>query len=267
MMQVSRIEPYGYAADNVDLRTDVDDDLHSEIKQLLNDQGFVLFRGQQLSAAQQAEFSRRFGPFSAHNESDRLGLETEEDGSFKLRIYLNTEGIGSMPELDFHSDNAHNPFSLRYLSLFGIDFDTAGRDLQGGETMLANAANAVDRLPAGLRQKLEGLECRMSAESRGSFVRPCIEHHCETGRPYLVPSSLCEEFIGLSAEESADLMRQIRAVLYDPDHLYRHRWRAGDMLLWDNRMLHHARAYFDNRQTRTIRRCAIADELEPTAVF
>lgn len=266
-MQVSRIEPFGYEASGVDLRSVIDDGLFLELKQLLDDQGFVLFRGQQLSAAQQADFSRRFGPYSAHNESDRQGLETEEDGSFKLRIYRNTEGIGAVPELDFHSDNAHNPFSLRYLTLYGVDFDTNGNHLQGGETMLASAANAVDRLPRDLRQQLERMECRMTAQTMGSFVRPCIEHHCETGRPYLVPSSLCEGFIGLSAEESADLMRRIREVLYDPEHIYKHRWHAGDMLLWDNRMLHHARAHFDNRQTRTIRRCAIADEMEPTAVF
>ena len=81
-----------------------------------------------------------------------------------------------------------------------------------------------------------------------------------------MPSKLTEAILGVSPGESADLCQDIFAVLYDAAHLYRHTWREGDLLFWDNRLLHHARAWYDNSQTRTIRRCAIADEQEPTAI-
>lgn len=266
-MRVTRVQPFGYEVSSVDLRGDVSDELVEDLKQLMNEQGFVLFRDQGLNVAQQAGFARRFGPFSGHNQSDREGFAKKPDGSFTLRMYDNTEGLGSVPEIDFHSDNAHNPFSLRYLTLYGIDFGTDDERLEGGETMLANAAEALDRLPRELRRKLEGWQCHLAAQEHGNFARPCIERHCETGRPYLIPSSLTHEIIGLAPEEFAEVMGELRAALYDPVHVYRHQWREGDLILWDNRLLHHARAWFDNGRKRIIRRCAIADEMEPTAIL
>jgi len=266
-MQATRVQPFGYEVSGIDLRDDIGLAQVATLKELMNEQGFILFRNQQLDAAQQAAFARRFGPFSGHNQSDREGFAKSPDGSFTLRIYDNREGLGSVPELDFHSDNAHNPCSLRYLTLYGVDFGEGEERLAGGETMLANAAEALDRLPAELRQRLDGLKCHLAAQEHGDFARPCIERHCETGRPYLIPSSLTQEIIGLGPDEFDEVMAAIRSALYDPAHVYRHQWREGDLILWDNRLLHHARALFDNSTKRIIRRCAIADELEPTAIF
>jgi len=266
-MQERSIKPFGYEVSGIDLAAGLGDADFATLKELLNDQGLVLFRNQELTAGQQADFARCFGPFSAHNDSDREGLERREGDGPALRIYYNTSGIGSVSELDLHSDNAHTPYSLRYLTLYGIEFGKDGRPIEGGETLLVNVADAVDRLPQGLRKRLDKLECRISAQTMGSFVRPCIEKHCETGRPYLVPSSLTEAIVGLEPEESDALLQELRAVMYDPDHVYRHEWRPGDLILWDNRLLHHGRGWYDNTQARTIRRCAIADEREPTAVF
>ena len=265
-MDASKLEPFGYEVSGLDLREELSDAQIAELRELVHEGGFVLFRGQQLDAAQQAAFARRFGPFSGHNASDREGFEKKDGADFTLRIYTNTNALGSVAELDFHSDNAHNPFSLRYLALYGIDVTTDGKPLEGGETLLANAALAVERLPADLRDRLERLECRITAQTMGTFVRPCIERHWATGRPYLVPSKLTEAIIGLGRDESEALCEQIFAVLYDPAFTYRHRWREGDLLFWDNRLLHHGRGWYDNSQNRTIRRCAIADQLEPTAI-
>jgi taurine dioxygenase len=266
-MQAKRVEPFGYEISGMDLRRTLPDAEVAGLKALMNEQGFVLFRGQDLTAGQHASFARRFGPFSGHNQSDREGLAKRADGSFTLRMYDNAEGLGSVPELDFHSDNAHNPVSIRYLTLYGIDFGEGEERLTGGETLLANAAEAVDRLSPALRDRLAGQECHLAAQEHGSFARPCIERHCDTGRPYLIPSSLTQEIVGLCEDEFAEVMREIREALYAPEHVYRHEWREGDLILWDNRLLHHARAWFDNTTKRIIRRCAIADELEPTAIF
>jgi taurine dioxygenase len=266
-MHITRVEPFGYEVSGVDLREGIDAEQVDTLRQLMNEQGFVLYRGQELDASQQAAFARHFGPFSGHNQSDRDGFARQPDGSFTLRMYDNREGLGSVPEIDFHSDNAHNPFPLRYLTLYGVDFGEGEEQLEGGETMLANAAEALERLPEELRRKLEDRECHLAAQEHGAFAHPCIEHHCETGRPYLIPSSLTQEIIGLGPEEFAEIMGELRAAFYDPAHVYRHQWREGDLLAWDNRLLHHGRAWFDNSRKRIIRRCAIADELEPTAIL
>jgi taurine dioxygenase len=79
-------------------------------------------------------------------------------------------------------------------------------------------------------------------------------------------SQLTREIIGLDPKESAALEPELAVVLYDPDHIYRHTWHEGDLLVWDNQLGHDARAYYDNAQTRVLRRCAIADDDEPEAV-
>ena len=136
-MQVTRVQPFGYEVAGLDLREDIGDAQVARLVELMNEQGFVLLRDQQLDAAQHARFARRFGPFSGHNQSDREGLARRADGSFTLRMYDNREGLGSVPELDFHSDNAHNPVSVRYLSLYGVDFGEGGERLAGGETVVS----------------------------------------------------------------------------------------------------------------------------------
>jgi len=264
-MQVRGVQPFGCEVSEINLASGVREAEFASLKALLNEHGFVLFRNQEITASEQAAFARLFGPFSGHNESDRTGILTRDGDGPALRMYYNTEGLGSVNELDLHSDNTHTPYSLRYLTLYGIEFGKDGKPIDGGETLLANAADALDRLPAELRARLEDLQCRNSAQNMGSFVRPCIEHHWETGRPYLVVNSLTSEIIGLDPDEFGRVMTQLREIVYDPQFLYRHRWREGDLLLWDNRLLHHGRGWYDNSQKRTIRRCAIADELEPTA--
>jgi taurine dioxygenase len=63
--------------------------------------------------------------------------------------------------------------------------------------------------------------------------------------------------VGLDAEESKALIAEVRSYLYDESITYRHRWQVGDMLLWDNRRLQHARTPFDESKPRTLRRTPI----------
>ena len=64
---------------------------------------------------------------------------------------------------------------------------------------------------------------------------------------------------GINPARSEELKQAVTRIIYDPQFLYRHQWREGDLLVWDNRLLHHARSYYDNAQNRVLRRCAIAD--------
>jgi alpha-ketoglutarate-dependent taurine dioxygenase len=65
-----------------------------------------------------------------------------------------------------------------------------------------------------------------------------------------------------SATEKEQLMALANAYIADPEHLYRHAWEVGDLLVWDNLLLQHARPDFDPQERRTLRRCALAHDLE-----
>jgi alpha-ketoglutarate-dependent taurine dioxygenase len=52
--------------------------------------------------------------------------------------------------------------------------------------------------------------------------------------------------------------------LYDEDHVFVHRWRKGDLIMWDNHVLQHARAPVDASQPRELRRCMLAGDTAVT---
>ena len=265
-LSVVQIAPFGCQIEGVDLSAGVTPALADAVVRLLHAEGFVLFRDQVLDDARQIAIASHLGKLSGHNPEDRHGLLHCGAEGPRLQRMTNREGVGRASQLPFHSDNAHAEFPIRYLMLYALDVTTDGKPLVGGETLLANAADALTRLPKELHEEMSRLSCRLKAQSRSAFVRPCIERHWATGQPYLVPSHLTESICGIDLARSDELKQAVARVIYDPDFLYRHEWREGDLLIWDNRLLHHARAYYDNSQNRILRRCAIADDLEPEAI-
>jgi alpha-ketoglutarate-dependent taurine dioxygenase len=256
-VKVTRIAPIAVEVHDVDLATDMTPELAGEMEQLLRAEGVIMLRDQHLDDAGQIAFASRFGRFSQFNPEDRA--------SFVYRVD-NREGFGTQRELAFHADNMFTDYPLKYLMLYGLDVTTDGVPLAGGETVLTNCAAALDRLPARTVETLAGLECRTTTTNRGSHVRPCIQTHGVTGQPYLVISQITTEIMGVEPDAAAELLAEIERVLYDERFVYRHRWREGDLLMWDNCLVQHARAYYDNTQHRVLRRSAIADDSDPDAV-
>jgi alpha-ketoglutarate-dependent taurine dioxygenase len=256
-MTVVRMEPLGVEIRGVDLGADLTDDLVKDIERFLRSESAVLFRGQDLDDAGQIAFAARFGKFSQFNPEDK------ESHVYRVS---NREGFGQANDIVFHADNMFTDYPVKYLMLYGLDVTTSGVPLEGGETMLVNVADALDRLPAGMVGELATLRCRTTTEDRGSSVRPCLQTHAVTGQPYLVISQLTTEIVGATPEHGSELLRRVGGVLYDEAYIYRHKWREGDLLMWDNCLLQHARGHYVNSQNRVLRRSAIADDNEPTAV-
>ena len=100
----------------------------------------------------------------------------------------------------------------------------------------------------------------------GSVDRPLIGFHEATGRKTLALASHISEVSGHSPEESAALMRALTERATSPERCYSHRWRAGDMLLWDNRcVMHRARPFDLTRHGRDMRSVRLVDtaDVEP----
>jgi taurine dioxygenase len=256
-MKITKLQPFGVEMAEVNLATDVTDAFVSEAERLLRSEGAVLLRHQNLDDGGQIALARRFGKFSQFNPEDRA--------SPVYRIN-NREGFGKEQTVVFHADNMFTDFPLKYLMLYGLDVTTDGVPLQGGETALVNVAHAAERLEQVLCAELAMLSCRTITRDRGSSVRPSFQNHPVTGRRYLVISQLTHELVGVDSERSERLLRSVQDVLYDEAFVYRHHWREGDLLMWDNHLVQHGRGHYDNKQNRVLRRTAIADDDEPTAI-
>ena len=98
---------------------------------------------------------------------------------------------------------------------------------------------------------------RLGARPPGSFTSPPVRHalvrrHPETGERGLYLSDHAYAVEGWPAAEGRVLIERLLALCTRPDRVYRHRWRAGDVLFWDNRNMLHRAQGFDETQLRVM---------------
>ena len=148
----------------------------------------------------------------------------------------------------------------------------------GGETRYMDMSAAYEALPAEVKSKISGLQARHvydygantgnRAPTRESIgpntkvaVHPIVRTHRETGKPILFVSRLFTvEVLGLAHEEGDRLLETLFThIELRPDD-DSHHWQVGDFLVWDNRILQHARNNFPSSEKRAMRRVPIADE-------
>ena len=90
-------------------------------------------------------------------------------------------------------------------------------------------------------------------------------HRFDAARAKRGLAPLAEEIVGLDAAESKAVLAAIYDIQGRDEFVYEHVWRAGDLVMWDNRCLVHARTDFPPDQRRLLRRVTISDEYEVMA--
>jgi len=227
----------------------------------------VLIRGVDLSEDEQTVLTETLGEVSF------VSPVMKEGGARKYSFVSNDQADGKIGdgELLFHSDHTFFERPLRAIALYALAVPT-----EGGETLFADAGGAYRRLPDDLKRRIAGLEARHMAsygayegdkrpvfdpEARAKVrLQPMVWPHPDSAEEILFVSRLIAESIpALPPGESEALLERLFAFIEDPAHLYVHRWRVGDYLVWDNRQLQHARRTFDPSQKRTLRRVPIAE--------
>ena len=258
----------------VDLAKPLDDAGFTQILKAWHDHSLILLRGQSFSEDQQVAFGRRFGevaPWSrfAAKEKGRhpfimLVTNLKENGEF----------VGSLPEgeIEFHSDGIYIEQPSAGTMLHAVAIPS-----RGGQTAFANMYKAYETLPEALKTKLDGMKARhaftynsqkqgendqkKAAEDVASYDHPIFRTHPATGRKALYVNRLMtERIVGLSDDESRDILARLYAHIETPAFIYEHEWQVGDVLLWDNCCLVHARRDFPAQELRLMRRLTIAGE-------
>lgn len=157
----------------------------------------------------------------------------------------NSEPTGSLP-LPFHSDISFMPHPLEGLSLHAVSLP----GVPSSTTFVSNA-RAWDRLSPALRDELGDLTAdhvyEAPAEMALDWPRLAYPHrvrmtHRRTGRPFLfVSENHVTRINGLSEQRSAEVLAHLFATLYAADARYEHVWTEGELLVWDNLAIQHAR--------------------------
>ena len=129
-------------------------------------------------------------------------------------------------------------------------------------------------MPESLRQRLEGKSCLHLYDFKGDYTgfqdlesaspgSPRANHPILYREPGTDAVGVCVNRLTtirineLPMTESQELIDEVRSYLRNESIIYRHKWRKGDLLIWDNRILQHARGPFDKSLPRTLRRTPI----------
>jgi taurine dioxygenase len=242
------------------------------------------FSGQKLDDRVLMAFSARFGALDrvpvAAAGFDRLdsGLDPEAQDWVAVISSVKKEGkpIGGLGsyELVWHTDMSYNPLPPRASLLYALEVPP-----DGGNTGFLNMCTAYETLPADLKRAVEGRTCihdssRNSAgELRKGFqrtldvrhtpgaVHPLVRLHPVTKRKALFLGRRPGAYIhGLSIEESEKLLDAVWAHATQERFAWYQKWRAGDLVLWDNRCVMHRRDAFDESLRRLMHRTQIVGE-------
>lgn len=256
MVQIRRLGPQiGVEVTGVDVKM-LDDAGFAPIYQAWIDHNILVVRDQQLTIDDFLRYSRRFGVVEPHpSKSTRhpdypeitlLGVNKfGPDGTLNQAIYRRgAEG--------WHTDGAYDDEPFKATQLYGLAIPS-----HGGDTLFASGYAAYDALPQRLKERLDGVDGaftyggRRGAQAllnpedrnRPAAFHPIVRTHAESGRKslYFDPGKILY-IKGAEARESDELIEQLTGYMIQPEGEYRHKWRVGDVVIWDNRCSYHKAA-------------------------
>jgi taurine dioxygenase len=258
-----------------DIAAGIDDADFAAIESAWHDAALICLRDQHIDEDQQVAFGARFGSLAPWSRfADKVGIEDGRNPYIMLvtNIRENGEYVGTLPEgdIEFHSDGIYVEEPLAATMLYCVT-----PTVHGGETAFVNMYAAYDMLHAELKARIEGRKAlhaftynstraadneqrKAKPEDVAQFAHPVVRTHPVTGRKALYVNRLMtQEIVGLPPAESRDVLEALYRHIEKPAFIYEHRWRAGDVLLWDNRCLAHARRGFPPTETRLMKRLTI----------
>lgn len=229
----------------------------AELRRLFDEQGLVVFkRLEPMSMERQMEVCRLFGPVLDNPWENMLVSNSRPDG------FLGAQ------QLLFHHDLPYLPRPYIGGSLHALEAEPGTTS-----THFASGLGTWERLPQALRERIEGRNAlhvkqkvfdqrnRLTDLEPGDVcaVHAVVRRQRNTGKPYVfVSEDLTDCIIGLSPDASDALLEELFSHLYAEGETYEHRWEVGDLVVWDNVTVQHARGDVTGH-ARTLQRVSIAD--------
>jgi len=266
----------------VDLRNVFDKDTLEAVRAGMDRFGVLVFHDQKFTDADQLAFAQRFDG-QLHSKTGVSVLKKSRLGNEALTDISNLDEDGQIMQSDdrrrmyslgnrlWHTDASFQDPPGRYSMLHARVVPEVPADTEFTDTRAA-----YDALPDEMKQRLEGLTVHHSiAYSRMTLgfefseeeaarlegaVHPLIRTIPGSGRKSLYVASHASKIIGWPVPEARLLLRDLIEHATQPQFRYRHSWRVGDLVIWDNRgTMHRGIAYDDTKYRRELRRVTSLD--------
>lgn len=240
---------FGSEVRGLDINAEIDGETARFLQELFDERGLLLFREPDLAYGAQMRLS--------HLLIGREPPEESPEPSRKPYYVSNKEEGGGAPfgRLLFHSDGMWQKEPFQLLSLYAVELVPPI-----APTLFASTTSAWETLPDDLRARLEGLHVEHGHDAtyeRGgtdddvlvstfdedeSTITPIGHRHLRTGTTMLYASQMMtKRIVELRPAESEALLDEVFAHLYSPQNTLEVAWHDGDLVLWDNIALQHAR--------------------------
>ena len=282
-MRVRQVHPvFVGEVTGIDLRQPLDSAGVAAIEAAIARHAVLVFPDQPLSDEQQIAFSRRFGPLETSirklrgDNRDRLDPHISDisnlDEKNAMMARDDRRRIGQLANQLWHTDSSFKPIPARYSLLSARVIPP-----EGGETEFADLRAAYDALPDRTKAEIEDLVAEhwylysrsqigfadFSAEERAGLepVRQVLVRvHPGSGRKTLYLASHASHIVGMPVPEGRLLLRDLMEHATQQQFVYRHQWRVGDLVMWDDRCTMHRGRSYDPRHVRDMHRTTVSDE-------
>lgn len=256
----------------IDLADTLDEAAFSRILEFLHRHCVIFFRGQNLTPEQLAAFSARFGELDVHHMTEHVFPHLPQ-----VRVLSNVKKDGKVMGITkggmhWHSDLSYKPRPALVTLLYAVECPP-----QGADTQFANMYEAYAALPETTRSRLRGLRAVHDRNYRYSALYPSrpplvpeqiakvppVEHplvriHPATGRPALfLAKDVVSHIVGMDEDEARAWIEELEAFSTQTRFMYSHKWRTGDVLVWDNRCTLHRATPYDPAYRRTLYRTQV----------
>lgn len=259
--------PLGCIVDQVDLSQMPSAEAAGVIREAFLEHRLIVFPQQKLHEAALVQVSHLFGEPVVHHVGEYL------DADFPQIMRLSNNTVDGKPlgapnnGIYWHSDQIFREQPMLATLLYGVE--TPART--GGDTLFSDMYAAFEALSDEMQARLLPLKAvhsfvasyernyirarKLSAQEKADnpdVTHPVVRTHPETGRKSLfVDPDSVTRILGVSDEESAELLTFLFAHIEDARFVYRHAWQQGDLAVWDNRCLMHcATSYDDSSEIR-----------------
>ncbi len=276
----TRLTPHFAAQiDGADITRPLDDATWAEIRAAFEEHSILVFRGRTLDDERQIAFSHRFGSLEvtrSMNPAAGTPFARQSNLDIKTGEFIPADDrrmIYQLANMLWHSDSSFKPVPA-LCSLLSARIIPP----EGGATEFASTRCAYPALPEDMKRRVAGAiavhdfswsrdQIRpgfFTAEERATYppVRhPLVRTNPVNGRPALFLGAHASHIEGMPIEDGRALLKALLDHVTQPQFRYRHEWREGDLVVWDNRcVLHRATPYDSTRYKRLLQRTTVSGD-------
>jgi taurine dioxygenase len=267
-------EHTGAEVTGLDFAKAVHPETHATLNRAFAERHVLVMRDQRFTPDQFKAAAQLFGELQPHDRKERHVPGHPDLDYISNDIF--EDGKHLIPGETFHTDHSNHPRPPKATMLFAVDLPATG-----GDTQYVNMHDAYDDLPADTKQRIDALKAvhvyeskysprtlgRLSEESSRNVpppgIHPLVRTHPENGRKalYLNPVRM-ESIVGMDDGEALTLIDELMRHATQKKYEYRHKWRHGDWVLWDNRsVMHQANPDYDMKERRCLYRLLLKGEV------